>query len=645
MKFSIKILLFLFLIFSSSKFVFAQDSEKIKSLKEKLNTAKHDSERIVALGDLSWELQNFDMAAAEKYVTEELKIAEKLNLPKFLAFAYNDVGLVKLKKGNLTESLELNKKALAIRRKLNDEMGVGSSLNKIGNIYTRLENYDKSLDAYLECLKIYEKFKIKPYIAYSQNNIAQIYFQIHKSDMAIGYYRSAIATNTELSDFINLAGNYGNLGNVYLDQKQYDSALIALHKSVQLFKQTKVNYGLPNTYNSIAYAYKALGNLQEAKKYYFEAMQLCEAIKDTAILINCYNNCADILLKLKQPDASKVLIDKAYTMAITTNQTNNLRQSYSKYFNYYMQKGNTDLAEMYFEKLNKIKDSLLNSDMTKQIAEMSVKYESGKKQEENLLLKKDNKIKALTLWFLVIGLLLSVITFYLIFNRNKLKQKSILQAEMLKQQELRSKAVLEAEETERQRIAKDLHDGIGQMLSAVKLNLSSVQHRITIDEKEKLLFQNAISLVDDSVKEVRTISHNMMPNMLIKKGLANAVRDFIDKLSGTTLKIDLEITGMNERIETSMESIIFRVLQELVNNIIKHANADHITLQLLRFENELTIMIEDNGVGFNVKETLLSDKGIGLKNIISRIEFLKGNINYDSTIGKGTTVTIDIPLA
>jgi signal transduction histidine kinase len=349
-------------------------------------------------------------------------------------------------------------------------------------------------------------------------------------------------------------------------------------------------------------------------------------------------------LKLKQADESKPFIDKAYTLAIKMNQTNNLKQSYAKYFNYYMQKGNTDLAESFFDKYNQMRDSVLNSDVTHQITEMGTKYETEKKEQENLLLKKDNKIKSLTLWFLAIGLFLATLTFYLIYNRNKLKQNALLQAERLKQQELRSKAVLEAEETERQRIAKDLHDGIGQMLSAVKLNLSSVQHRITIDEKENLLFQNAITLVDDSVKEVRSISHNMMPNMLIKKGLANAVRDFIDKLSGTTLKIDLEITGMNERLETSLESIIFRVLQELVNNIIKHANANHITLQLLRFENELTIMIEDNGVGFNVDETLNSDKGIGLKNIISRIEFLKGNIHYDSTIGKGTTVTIDIPL-
>lgn len=636
--------IFLLLFFLAKIDSYAQDAEKIKTLKAKLNLAKQDSEKIIILGDLSWELQNYDMVAAEKYVTEEFKIAEKLKLQKFLALAYNDVGLIKLKKGNLTESLELNKKALAIRRQLKDEMGIGSSLNKIGSIYTRLEKYSESLAAFLECLKIYEKNKVKPYIAYTQNNVAQIYFHIHNSPKALEYYKLAIATNKELGDWYTVAGNLGNIGDVYIDQKKYDSALIALKESLRLYKQTKIKFGMTATLNSTAYVFKALGNLQEAKKYYFEGMQVCEEIKDTSVLINCYNNYADILLKLKQPDEAKPFIDKAYTMAIQMKQENNLKQSYAKYFNYYMQKGSTEKAEIFFDKYNQMRDSVLNSDVTKQIAEMGIKYESEKKEQENLLLKKDNKIKSLSLWFLVVGLILVSITFYLIYNRNKLKQNAILQAEMLKQQELRSKAVLEAEEIERQRIAKDLHDGIGQMLSAVKLNLSSIQHRITIDEKENLLFQNAISLVDDSVKEVRTISHNMMPNMLIKKGLANAIRDFIDKLSGTTLKIDLEITGMNERLESSLESIVFRVLQELVNNIIKHANANHITLQILKFENELTIMIEDNGVGFKVEETLDSEKGIGLKNIISRIEFLKGNINYDSTIGKGTTVTIDIPL-
>jgi signal transduction histidine kinase len=223
----------------------------------------------------------------------------------------------------------------------------------------------------------------------------------------------------------------------------------------------------------------------------------------------------------------------------------------------------------------------------------------------------------------------------------------VLAAEMLKQQELRSKAVIEAEEKERIRIARELHDGIGQQLSAAKLNISGLKAAIkTTDPAEVTMLQNALDLLDESVKEVRTVSHSMMPNALIKSGLVSAVREFIHKISTSgNLKMNLEIIGLKERMEAQVENILFRVLQEVVNNIIKHAKASEVSIQFIKHEKELTILVEDNGIGFDVgKELNVTDAGIGLKNIASRVAFLNGEVIFDSYPGKGTTVTIEIPL-
>ena len=636
---------FVILLFLNIRFSTAAQSEHVKALKTKLETAKQDSDKIKVLSDLSWELQTTQIDVAEKYCQQEMKLAEKVNLEKFSATAFNDWALIKFRKGQLTEALDWNNKALIIRRKLKDEMGIASSLNKVASINSRLGNYKASLEASLECLKVYEKLNIKPYISYTENNIGTAFFHIHNTPKALEYYKRALKTNQELGDKINEGGNLGNIGDAYISIEQYDSALIYLFQCLKIYDETKTKFGKTAVLNSIGFVYKDLGKFEKAYPYYKQSMELAEEIKDTSALINCYNINANILMHLKRTDEAKPLIDKAFMMARQTNQTINLQQSFSQYFYYYPLKCEPEKAKGYFDLYGGIKDSMLNATVTKQMADMSVKYESEKKEQENLLLKKDNKIKSLTVWLLIIGLLLSGGIFILIFNRIKMKQREILQKEKLQQQEIRSKAVLEAEENERQRIAKDLHDGLGQTLSSVKLNLSTIQKNISnLSEQQQNMLGNAITMVDDSVKEVRTISHNMMPNMLIKKGLVNAVRDFIDKLNGTNLKIDLEITGMNERLETSVESIIFRVLQELVNNIIKHANANHITIQLLRFDNELTMMVEDNGNGFNVESTINSEKGIGLKNIVSRVEFLKGEIHFDSTISKGTTVSIEIPL-
>ena len=640
-----KIISFLILVFLFTKISFAQN-EKINALKSKLEAAKQDSEKIKILSDLSWELQTTQIDEAEKYCQQEMKLAEKVNQEKFYSTAYNDMALIKFRKGQLNEALEWNNKALVIRRKLNDEMGIGSSLNKVATINSRLENYKASLEASLECLKIYEKYKIKPYIAFTENNIGTAFFHIHNTPKALEYYKRALSTNRELGDKVNEAGNLGNIGDAYISLQQYDTALVYLFQCLKIYDETKTKFSKTSVLNSIGFVYKDLGKFEKAYPYYKQSMELAEEIKDTSALINCYNINANILLHLKRTDEAKPLIDKAFSIARQTNQTGNLQQSFAQYFYYYTLKNEPEKAKQYFDLYGAIKDSMLNSTVTKQMTEMETKYETEKKTEENLLLKKDNKIKTLTTIFLLVGLILAALIFFLILGRNKMKQQEILQKQKFEMQEQRSKAVLEAEEHERQRIAKDLHDGLGQTLSSVKLNLSTIQKNISnLSEQQQNMLGNAITMVDDSVKEVRTISHNMMPNMLIKKGLVNAVRDFVDKLSGTSLKIDLETTGLNERLDSSTESIVFRVLQELVNNIIKHANANHITIQLLKYDNELTLMIEDNGQGFDVQQTLNSDRGIGLKNIISRIEFLKGQTHFDSTVSKGTTVSIEIPLA
>jgi signal transduction histidine kinase len=155
--------------------------------------------------------------------------------------------------------------------------------------------------------------------------------------------------------------------------------------------------------------------------------------------------------------------------------------------------------------------------------------------------------------------------------------------------------------------------------------------------------KNAFDLLVESAKEVRSISHSMIPNALIKSGLVAAVRDFVNRMGTEKLKINLVVLGLNERLPENIETVIYRVLQELINNIIKHAQANEVTIQLIRESNEFMLMVEDNGKGFDLEKTM-QQQGIGLKNITSRVEYLNGQVNYDTAVGKGTTVIIEIPL-
>ncbi|WP_276501481.1 sensor histidine kinase [Terrimonas pollutisoli] len=228
--------------------------------------------------------------------------------------------------------------------------------------------------------------------------------------------------------------------------------------------------------------------------------------------------------------------------------------------------------------------------------------------------------------------------------RYRLKQKAKLQNEIIRHQELSTKAVIKAEEDERQRIARDLHDGVGQMMSATKMNLSALESDIKFETKEQQVsFEKIINLVDDSCKEIRSVSHNMMPNALLKKNLSSAIRDFVDKMDKKSLEVHLYTEGLDEKLDSNVETVLYRVIQECVNNVIKHAEATTLDISVIKESNSISATIEDNGKGFDINDRQKIE-GIGLKNILTRVNYLKGTVDFDSAPGRGTLVALHIPL-
>jgi signal transduction histidine kinase len=238
-------------------------------------------------------------------------------------------------------------------------------------------------------------------------------------------------------------------------------------------------------------------------------------------------------------------------------------------------------------------------------------------------------------------ILLLVIGFLFIYSRYKLRKQKEADRQMAEQQQLRFAAVIEAEERERKRIAVDLHDGVGQTMSAAKINLSSLQKELAFEtDEQKDVFEKIVGLVDESCKEVRSVSHSMMPNALLKSGLAAAIRNFIHQLDSRVLQVDFYSEGLEENLGADKEVVLYRVIQECVNNVIKHASASRLQVALIKDEEGISVTIEDNGIGF---ERTAESTGIGLRNIRSRTDYLKGTVEWDTAPGKGTVVSIHIP--
>ncbi len=205
------------------------------------------------------------------------------------------------------------------------------------------------------------------------------------------------------------------------------------------------------------------------------------------------------------------------------------------------------------------------------------------------------------------------------------------------------KTVVEVQESERARIAKDLHDGIGGTLSGIKISLSNLMPTLAMGEKEKLQYARSIDLLNSSVSELRIISHNMMPASLNQFGLVAALHDFCDTVNSMkTIEVVVQIMGEESRQSGTREIVLYRIIQELINNAVKHAQANKALLQLSFDKNLLSITVEDDGVGFDpaqVDET----KSSGWKNIRSRMDFLKGAMDIRSS-GSGTSVHLQVPL-
>lgn len=346
--------------------------------------------------------------------------------------------------------------------------------------------------------------------------------------------------------------------------------------------------------------------------------------------------------------ATKYLEEKKIDSAIdllnitinTTNDKNRTQKALQLMSEAYQSKGEDAKALVFLNKMVKVKDSI----NTSSINALRATYEADKQAKELELQKAQIEKQKLIIAAITLCSILTIALLFALYKRKQSVLEAKMQTAILEQQNIATKAVLTAEEKERKRIAGDLHDGVGQMMSAVKMNLSSLASKLQINnEQDVALLEKTLALVDESCKEVRSVSHNMMPNALLKSGLSSAVKSFLDKLDHKKLKVNLHTEGLENRLSDNIEIILYRVIQETVNNVIKHANANQLDISLIKDKDGISCTIEDNGIGFNSAAAFLNE-GIGIKNIKARITHLQGSVEWDSSTNKGTLVAIHVPL-
>ena len=508
----------------------------------------------------------------------------------------------------------------------------------------KLDQKREALDRFYKALNYAEKAgdnstRLKAYV-----NIGWAMMELNQFQQAITNFKTALAFIQEKNMPPNFTGIiYSNLASCFGSVNEVDSA----NKYAQLGIRSAHQYGDITTEANSLFILGSTqikkGQLNEALSSYLKAQPLREKTGDPFFIVSDQAEISSLYAKLGRTQEGIATGEKALQLATENKISAKLPMIYSALASNYESANDYEKAATYYKKINALKDSMYADANPQALAEMRTRYETEK--QERLIEQQRNRLRMQNYLFIGIGglVLLSGLLLHSWYRRNKLRQEAALKTELMKQQEMAVKAVIEAEENERQRIAKDLHDGVGQMMSAVKMNLSAFESDLSFQKPgQQASFEKIIQLVDDSCREVRTVSHVMMPNALLKNNLAAAIRDFVDKLPHQQIVIHVNTEGLDNRPDANTETVLYRVVQECVNNALRHARATTLDISLIRDKDGISGTIEDNGIGFNTSD-INSFDGIGLKNIISRIEYLKGTVDFDSAPGRGTVVAFHVP--
>jgi two-component system NarL family sensor kinase len=453
--------------------------------------------------------------------------------------------------------------------------------------------------------------------------------------------KSPTLAESKMETYIINAENLVELQHFYDAQKVLDKAFSTLKN----FPESNLN---DSYFYSEGLYYARLNKNADALASYEKGIKSAEKHQNQIALNRLKYAEYEVNFKLKNYDKAKAnleyLLEKTPFIVDQKNYYNKLSEVYNATKNY-------DKAYFYSNKSNRINDSLNDTKFKSEIVELEAKYKKAENEKKINLLQSQNEKAALlvnnnrlnTILFAVLSVLLFLIVLFLWILNNNQKKLSI-QKEINHEQELTSledqqklsvsNALIEGEEVERKRIARDLHDGLGSMLSGLKIHLK-------LAEKENALSAAEVNnLLDKSIKELRNISQNLMPESLLKLSLEHALRDLCMANSNAKTQIEFQYLIQKPNLPKNYEIVIYRIIQELLNNALKYAEASLILVSCSQNKDTFFITVEDNGVGFDIMDK--NNNGMGLRNIKNRVEILKGKLEIESEVNKGTSAYIEL---
>ncbi len=550
-------------------------------------------------------------------------------------------------------------KAYSAAAALKDEAQLGHTCNNIGLTHWHTGNYKDALNYFFQALDHYENAGVTHTKGNIHNNIGLIYAGFNNFEKAREEYRLARENFKASDDLRGLGAVFTNKGLLHLTWEQPDSALFFIEKSTQYKEKTKDSYGKCISIESRARIYLFKGELELARKHFTESLELSQSIGYHYGTGRGYRGLALVSVAEKDYNGALSRALKAFEVAENIESEKLIYQIHETIATIHEHAGNYQKSLEHFKLASELKAESINHNRLHQIYDLVLQHANKKSLQEIEQLSQEKEIQQLelerralelsrknTLIVLIMAVFVMIMgALYFLYNNYKHRQHARLQQANMKNKENLSRAAIEAELHERKRISQELHDGMGQMLSVVRMNVGVLKKKNNISQaKREELFDSALQTVDQAFKELRNISQNLSPAIISEMSLSHALNTITRQVNQSgQVSLQMETIGLENIRDHITETTIYRSIQELINNALKHSQAKEISVQVLCDNNQTSIMVEDNGKGIDQDLLSLSD-GKGLKNIQTRIENLNGSFFMDARKNRGAIIQIFIPL-
>lgn len=573
-------------------------------------------------------------------------------------------------RGELTQCVKLLKEIMPILPKSNLKK-YGAACSNLALMYTELFRTDSAEIYYDSATYYYERMKT-PYI----QGMADVLANKSILEMNRGNPEIALKYNFQSLELFDPEENpkyyamgYNNIGSIYLRMNNFEDALFYLKKSLKIKIAEEMYHSISNTYELIGDAYiqmdeyaKAETNFKEALYYdrkignrpgeastlmsmanlYF-VQELNDMALKTALesdrIKKKFSNVNDqatiqhllgrIYRAMGQHEKSRQALDNAETVFLKLGSLTSLVELLKERSALEEDMGNTALALSYERRANQANQALLNEEKVGMMVKMEAKFQNELKAEKIKNLSVEAKLhqtkikqQRLLLTLIGAGVIILIVVILLMYRASEHRKRihKMQEAQMKKEQALASlKSMVTGEEKERTRIAKDLHDGLSGLLAATKMKFEVVKED-SAQLREHVNYNEALHSLDEASNEVRRIAHNLVPQLLMRYGLIEALDTYVKNIDGISgLRVKYTHYGMTERLNPQTELTLYRIVQELLNNILKHSNATEVLLEINRKNDLLLLTVEDNGLGFDIGNT--DSEGMGLDNLSARVDF------------------------